>query len=228
MRRPIPIPGRFARRALAATTVALLVLAAAAVVPALAKEAFDAQLDAPIARDTPAGTPLQIGVTVTYTDQMGSHPVDGAPVYVRLLARDRADDSRGLGTEDRPGHYVLRLVVPGAGVTGVEVGMADTPDVPFNLVGFTVVPGGITARTAQVAPPVATAVPPPAALATVAAAPAAAPAGRAAAQAPATGPRLPIVAAVAALAVVGLGLATAALLRTRARDRVDPRRAREV
>ena len=43
--------------------------------------------------------------------------------------------------------------MPASGVKAVEVGMDGSTSSPFNLVGFTIVPGSISARTAQVAPP---------------------------------------------------------------------------
>jgi hypothetical protein len=139
--------------AVPAMVAALAVVLTAFAAPVLAKEALDAQLEAPIARDTPGGTTLLLGIRLTMTDQTGTHDVDGSPVYVRLIGPDGAS-SRALATQSRAGHYVARVTVPQSGVRSVEVGMDASTDTPFNLVGFTIVPGSISARTAQVAPPI--------------------------------------------------------------------------
>ncbi len=148
------------RRLVALTVLAAVALGILAVAfPVLAKEALDAQLDAPIARGTPGGTTLLLGVTVTVTEESGTHAVDGSPIYVRLTGPDGAS-SWDLAAQDRAGHYVVRLSVPPSGVKRVEVGMHGTSDLPLNLVGFTIVPGPISARTAQVAPAIAAATQP--------------------------------------------------------------------
>ena len=132
----------------AALAIALTALAA----PVLAKEALDAQLEAPIARDTPGGTTLLVGVWLTMTDETGTHDIDGSPVYVRVIGPD-GGSSVARATQTRPGHYAARITLPASGVKAVEVGMDGSTSTPFNLVGFTIVPGSISARTAQVAPP---------------------------------------------------------------------------
>ncbi len=141
-------------RRLAAATVVVVMLAIALTAfaaPVLAKEGIDAQLEAPIARDTPGGTTLLLGVWVTMTDATGTHDVEGSPVYVRVIGPD-GDSSSAVATQSRAGHYTVRVTVPESGVKGVEIGMRGTTDLPFNLVGFTIVPGSISAKTAQVAP----------------------------------------------------------------------------
>ena len=124
----------------------------------LAKESIDAQLEAPIARDTPGGTTLLLGVWVTMTDATGTHDVEGSPVYVRLIGPDGSATS-AVASQSRAGHYTVRVKVPESGVRSVEVGMRGTTDLPFNLVGFSVVKGSMSAKTAQAAPaiPVASA-----------------------------------------------------------------------
>ena len=140
---------------------ALVTLLTAFAAPVLAKENLDAQLEAPIARDTPGGTTLLLRVWVTMTDQTGTHDVEGSPVYVRLTGRD-GETTRALATQGRAGRHTVRAVVPDSGVRSVEVGFGGTTDLPLNLVGFSVVPGPISAKTAQVAPAIAAASPPPA------------------------------------------------------------------
>ena len=132
---------------LAALAIALVGFAA----PVLAKESVDAQLEAPIARDTPGGTTLLLGVWVTMTDETGTHDVDGSPVYVRLTGPD-GESSAAVAAQGRAGHYTVRVTVPESGVESVEVGIRGSTDLPFNLVGFTIVPGTISAKTAQAAP----------------------------------------------------------------------------
>jgi len=212
------------RRSHAATVAALAMALMAFAAPALAKEALDAQLEAPIARDTPGGTILLLGVRVTMTDATGTHDIDASPVYVRLTGPD-GDSSLALATQSRPGHYTVRVTVPVGGVKAVEVGMHGSPDLPYNLVGFTIVPGSISAKTAQVAPPL------PAATAPVARATAAPrvvapaqPAAQPVASTPVAAPADPgpAVLVVGALALVAVGLVALALVR-RTRIAAHPR-----
>ena len=139
-------------RRTAAVLAALAIALTASAAPAFAKEALDAQLLSPIARDTPGGTTLLLGVWLTMTDQTGTHDIDGSPVYVRMTGPD-GESTLALATQTTSGHYAARITVPASGVAAVEVGMQGSTDLPFNLVGFTIVPGSISARTAQVAPP---------------------------------------------------------------------------
>ena len=83
----------------AAIAIALTAFAA----PVLAKEALDAQLEAPIARDTPGGTTLLLGVWLTMTDETGTHDIDGSPVYVRVTGPDGGSTvARATQTSARP------------------------------------------------------------------------------------------------------------------------------
>ena len=132
--------------------LAALALAAVAAGPALAKEGFQAFLDAPIGRDTPGGTTLLVGLTVSFPDGSVTHPVEGSPIYLELVGRD-GSSVREMGREDKSGHYVVRIDVPPAGISAVEVGVRGTSDLPILLQGTALVPGGIGALTAQVAPP---------------------------------------------------------------------------
>ena len=138
--------------AVPAVVAALAIALTAFAAPVLAKEALDAQLEAPIARDTPGGTTLLVGVWLTMTDETGTHDIDGSPVYVRMTGPD-GGSTVARATQTRPGHYAARITVPASGVKAVEVGMDGSTSTPYNLVGFTIVPGSISARTAQVAPP---------------------------------------------------------------------------
>jgi hypothetical protein len=188
--------------------VAILVLAVAA--PVLAKEGLEARLDAPIARDTPGGTELEVGMTVTVPDGDTVHPVEGSPIYLRLIGPDGSSTWQ-LGREGRvSGHYTMRILVPAGGVSRVEVGIHGTTDLPITIVGDALVLGGITNATAQVAPAEA------AALTPLPGAPAPAPVtGKApvvpATNTAATGDAAPVpwlvVIGVALLAVLGLGAA---------------------
>jgi hypothetical protein len=219
-RRSATIPAVVAAFALALTAFAG---------PVLAKESIDAQLDAPIARDTPAGTALLLGVWVTMTDETGTHDVDGSPIYVRLIGPDGSASS-AIATQSRAGHYTVRVTVPKSGVKSVEVGMRGTTDLPFNLVGFTVVKGPIRAGTARVVPAIAAASD-PVARASVAAprvappvVPAAEPATSVAAvSTPVDAGPGPLVGAVIAVGAVALG--SLAIIRTRiaARPRLSGR-----
>jgi hypothetical protein len=220
IRRPAAVPA-----VVAAIAIALTAFAA----PVLAKEGIDAQVEAPIARDTPGGTTLLLGVWVTVTDESGTHDVEGSPIYVRLTGRD-GESSWAFASESRPGHYTARVTVPQSGVRAVEVGMHGTSDLPFNLVGFTIVPGPIGARTAQVAPPAPVAIapvvrasaPPPRAV--LPAVPAVEPVTTTPVAAAAdTGPGLLVVGAVALLAAALAALAIVRRVRIAAHPRLSGR-----
>lgn len=165
---------------LALGTLAALVLATTAVAgPAVAKEGMGAQLEAPIARDTPGGSTLVVRMFVFVNEGEVNHPVRGTPVYLELVGRD-GTVSRVIGTDTGAGQYTMRIVVPASGIAAVEVGIAGTTDVldddrygdlPIHVAGQELVPGPVTGSTAQVAPvvrvastpfPAASAVPPPA------------------------------------------------------------------
>lgn len=200
--------------------LAALALAAVAAGPALAKEGFQAFLDAPIGRDTPGGTTLLVGVSVIFPEGSVAHPVEGSPLYLELVGRD-GSSVREMGREDKSGHYVVRIEVPPAGVGSVQIGVRGTSDLPIELLGLTLVPGGIDAQTAQAAPPLAPAATPlaRASVAPPAVAPAVVPATTPA-SAPAAAPStLTIVLLVGAGAFAGLlagiGLTLAANRRSR-------------
>jgi hypothetical protein len=181
---------------------AILVLAAAA--PALAKEGLEARLDAPIARDTPGGSEIEVGMTVTVPDGDAVHPVEGSPIYLKLFGPDGSTTSqRGRGGRVA-GHYTMRILVPVSGVSRVEVGIHGSTDLPITIVGDALVAGGITNATAQLAPPPAAALTPPPA-------------------APADAAPVPwlLVIGVVALAMFGLGAAAMAVAR-RGRDGGHP------
>lgn len=155
---------RPATKPLLARTLAIAVaLLAAAVVaaPAAAKEFMEATLDAPIAMGTPGGTEILVGMTVSVSEPDGMHPVEGTPVYLKLIGRDGAT-TRAAGAGDHAaGHYTFRIAIPAGGARGLEVGIHGSSDLPIMLSGadpFTF--GGITPRTAQLAPPLAPAITP--------------------------------------------------------------------
>lgn len=142
-------------RHLAAFLAALAILVAL-VAPVLAKEFLQATLDAPIAMDTPPGTEILVGVTVLVPgDDDAMHPVEGSPIHLILAGRD-GSTTRAAGVADgEPGHYVMRIVIPSGGARGAEVVMHGTSDLPLMLVEDPFTFGGVTAGTAQVAPPLA-------------------------------------------------------------------------
>ena len=110
--------------------------------------------------------------------------------------------------------------MPQGGPRGVEVGIRGTSDLPITVVGEQLVFGGVSARTAQVAPAIAPAITPfPRAASPADGASAANPAGQATVD-PGPAP-LVAVAAVLALAIGGVGLlAVAVVRRTRTAGRV--------
>ena len=203
--------------AVPAALAALVLLLTAVAVPVLAKESVDAQLEAPIARDTPGGTTLLLRVWVTMTDATGTHDVDGSPVYVRLTGRD-GESTRALATRSRAGRYTVQAIVPASGVRSVEIGIVGTTDLPFNVVGFTIVPGAISAKTAQAALAIAAASAPvarasaPAPRALPPVAPAVDPATSIMTVAAPTGPG-PVLLIVGAVALVAAAIAILAIVR---------------
>ena len=112
---------------------------------------MEARLDAPIARDTPGGIELLVGMTVTVPDGDAINPVEGSPIYLTLFGPDGSSSSQ-IGREGAlSGHYTMRILVPAGGVSRVEVGIRGTTDLPITVVGNAVVAGRITKATARVA-----------------------------------------------------------------------------
>jgi hypothetical protein len=156
--------------ALAAVLLAIGLTALAG--PVLAKEDVQARLDAPVARDTPGGSTLLVGMTVSVPGATGWLPLTGSPVLLRLYSATGAT-TWALGTETTPGHYVMHIVVPAGGVAELQVAMHGTSDLPIGVMGTDLVVGGISPSTAQLAP--STAAIAPGAAAEPSAAPAPAP-----------------------------------------------------
>jgi pyruvate dehydrogenase E2 component (dihydrolipoamide acetyltransferase) len=224
----------------AAPLIAALVLAMAVLpglaAPAAAKEGMSAVLDAPIGLDTPPGTVLLVGVTVNVLDETGTlQPVVGSPIVLILTGRGGAVTEDGGATPDaaRPNHYEMRIAIPDGGVRDVKVvirgsngtGPVDL-DIPLTEDPFTF--GGVSARSAQVAPaPTPALTPFPRASAAAAVAASAAPVVAPAAAAPAPEAAAPAPAAPSsgqdgitwwpgALVLVLLGLAVVIAVRLRA------------
>jgi hypothetical protein len=132
---------------------ALLAVLAA---PAAAKEWLQATLDAPIAMDTPPGTEILVGVTVMVPGDDGAmHPVEGSPIRLILTGRDGSTTHAAGAADGTPGHYLMRITIPAGGVRAAQVAMHGTSDLPLTLTADPLTFGGVTARTAQVAPPLA-------------------------------------------------------------------------
>jgi hypothetical protein len=226
---PLPLPRRLAAAALGAFAIASLLLPLGAG-SAVAKEGLMVAFDAPIAFDTPPGTELLVGMTVTALDATGEHPVFGSPIVLILTGKD-GTTTEAHGIEDNTGHYVMRIEVPPGGARDARVVMRGTSngqrsDIDLMLITEVFAIGGITAMTAQAAP-APTPAPTPAPRATAAAvAPAASSAVAPASAPPASAPE----AATApvddgsegqawmppALALVALGVAVVVAIRLRA------------
>lgn len=215
------------RTAIVSSLLAGLLLAAA-VLPVLAKEFMQATLDAPIAMGTPGGTVILVGMTVTVPDGEVMRPVEGSPIYLKLTGRDGSFTEASGRVDETPGHYTMRIAIPEGGARRVEIVIrgtsnSGTSDLPIMLMADPFTFGGITARTAQIAPALAPPITPfpRASAAAVADSPAAA-----VTAAPSSVPSpLPYLLAVAALtAVVGLALAMQRRSRPIAR-RIAPERA---
>jgi hypothetical protein len=105
--------------------IALLGLVALAASPALAKEGAEAKLDTAIPRDAEPGTTVDIGWSVFSLVDGRQEPIQGSPVYVRLVAPDGRTSTEVAGTEkpSGSGHYTASIVVPAGGIGEVIVGM---------------------------------------------------------------------------------------------------------
>lgn len=152
--RQLPRPRATIASSFLAGLLAVLLLAAAAL-PVLAKEFLQATLDAPIAMGTPGGTEILVGMTVTVPDGEVMRPVEGSPIYLKLVGRDGTFTRASGITDATPGHYTMRIVVPGGGARRAEVGIHGTTDLPIMLMADPFAFGAITLRTAQVAPALA-------------------------------------------------------------------------
>ncbi len=200
--------------------LAAAALLACLVVPAMAKEFLQARLDAPIAMDTPPGTEILVGVSV---DDGSTHPVEGSPIQLILTGRDGSTTRAAGAADGKPGHYTMRIKIPAGGARRAEVVMHGTSDLPIMLQADPFTFGSVTARTAQVAPPLAPPMTPFPRATTVAAAPANAPAQKLESPpAPAPVPaRFPpaVVVGLIVLAVVLAATALAVVRRSRAARR---------
>ena len=155
--------------------------------------------------DTPGGTEILVGITVTAPSDDGRVPVVGSPIYLKLTGRD-GDTTRAAAAGERTeGHYTVRIAIPAGGAREAEVGIHGTSDLPMMIVSDPFTFGAITARTAQLAPPIATpnVVRPAASIA--APAPVAAPARHPPRRRPLRSPA--ILAALAIVALAALGVA---------------------
>ncbi len=197
----------------------VLVLAATAfAAPAVAKGGMQAQLDAPIARETPGGSTLVIGMLLSAFGADETQLLTGLPLEVTLIGEDGTSTS-GLAREGAPGHYSVRLEVPASGVADIGVAVRGSSDMLIGFVGMPLVPGPITRGTAQIAPIIGAA-PAPTVRAPAPAqpdnpvpvAPAANPAPAVAPAPPAGQPAVAIV-LVAVLAIGAAAAATLALVR---------------
>jgi hypothetical protein len=105
--------------------IALLGILTLAVAPASAKEGAEAKLDTAIPRDAEPGSTIDVGWSVFFVADGKQEPVDGSPVYIRLVAPDGTSSTEMMGTEtpSGSGHYVATIQVPGGGIGEVIVGM---------------------------------------------------------------------------------------------------------
>ena len=113
--------------------VAVALLAAALVAaPVAAKEWLEATPRRADRRWTrPAARRSSSGSSVTAPEPDGMHPVEGTPIYLKLIGRD-GDTTRAAGAADRtPGHYTFRIAIPAGGARGVEIGIHGTSDLPI-------------------------------------------------------------------------------------------------
>jgi hypothetical protein len=107
-----------------ALPIALLALLSLAV-PVAAKEGMAAELDAPVSRDAEPGSTVEVGFDVYVEEPSGRFPVQGSPLFIRLVPPDRGG-SREARAREMPsgsGHYVASVVVPRGGIDRVEIGL---------------------------------------------------------------------------------------------------------
>ena len=206
-----------------AALAAAVALLAIAVAPAAAKESLQARLEAPISFQSPPGSVLLVAVIVTVPDGPQQHPVDGSPIWLRLIGPngDATEAPGRMGTG--AGRYEMRITVPPGGPRRLDVFMKGSSDMPILLEGdpFTFRPIG--AGTAQLAAPLAVSTP-----AVRASAPATQPRPPAEPAASATPssdlqPWLAAVGAIAALVVLAIaGVAVAGRARSHRRPGATP------
>ena len=128
----------------------LLLLAALAPAPALAKEGMQARLDAPIPADTPPGTTIEVGWSTVVPDgQGGTVAFSGAPVFIALRSPGASEPASLVFGDEFPagsGHFTASIVVPDGGIAwdGVTIGLRGEScqdgactrnDLAFELVG---------------------------------------------------------------------------------------------
>jgi hypothetical protein len=149
------------RRSIAPLLAVVTLLALVSAPATLAKEWLEARVDAPIAMGTPGGTEILVGISVVAPDPEsgGMHPVEGSPMYVKLTGPDGATTRAAAAADRVAGHYTARIVIPEGGARGIEIGIHGTSDLPIMLMNEPFAFGPISARTAQLAPLLATAAP---------------------------------------------------------------------
>jgi hypothetical protein len=213
---PTRRPGLAAVRAAATLAVTAGLLLALAATPVAGKEFLQARLEAPISFDSPPGTELLVAVIVTAPEENGPQPVDGSPIWLRLIGPHgdvtEAPGMMGSG----PGRYLVRIEVPDGGPRRLEVVMRGTSDLQIMVDGDPFTFKAIGAGTAQPWPGSTASEPGAAATGPAAPAPAARPvagpqAGDPAATTPATANDAPAW-LVPAAAIAGLALGGVAVL----------------
>lgn len=107
-------------RALAPAAAALLLVLPPA---ALAKDGFEARLDAALPADASPGDELSVGWTLAGTEPGEPARFSAMGVFVRLVG-DSA--SEAVGKEGPTGHYTAVVRVPEGGIAGVEIGVQGT------------------------------------------------------------------------------------------------------
>jgi hypothetical protein len=141
---------------LAALTLAL---------PVAAKEGAEAKLDTALPRDAEPGSTIEVGWSVfALSDDGTQEPIQGSPVYLRLVGPDGTSATEVLGTETPAGsgHYTAAIQVPAGGIGEVIVGMigeacdadggCQRSDLVFPLTDDPLVRGAAPVAPAPVAP----------------------------------------------------------------------------
>lgn len=138
------------------TVVALLGALALVASPVLGKEGAEARLDTAVPRDAEPGSTVDVGWSVFSVSGVERLPLQGSPVYVRLVSRDRTTSTEAMGTESPSGsgHYTASIEVPAGGIGEVVIGLVGEAcdasgcarsDLIFPIVGPTMEFGATTA-----------------------------------------------------------------------------------
>jgi hypothetical protein len=116
------------RLLIALVTCVLCVLLAAPA--AVGKGDVQARLDTPIPLEAAAGRTVTIGWTLSYADRAkhrsvvrSRHPFGAAGIFIQVLSASGRAPVKALGEERGRGRYVAQVTVPEGGIGGIKIGL---------------------------------------------------------------------------------------------------------